>query len=717
MIAIVFFLSFQNCGKVRVDPIQYSSQSSGTVGMEIDMKPPTALKWNRRYIFIVDMSYSMVSGPCPFDVDVANSVHGFDGNYSDYDPNFPEDTNFNDSRFRVSDCSVDTTLPFGKMILDYKNPANPIGLPNHKTYKGSDYAGNRFTVLNEWISQMRNSQNSEFLQRTQILIIPTASGVAFNRLMAAFPVKNLSFLSLIDTKLDDEISYLKNIHETTRLAALKPPTERFLDDPELNKNKMGTSSYQFSMTNSFPMIDKEMEKLALAGELTQSSFKLIAFADQRVNPVQEQFAKALTQPAFAGCAECSTDLTDAWGVSTYSNLTDADLKLSLIQGLTKYYGGGLIETEFLHLTSNTPVYPLVFKSYNTSGQQIGSGSEYPQNQLQVIDFLNKKSIERNTTSQIIQMPTSSAPYRIANVNTGITTFKATNVFILNMNYKVDNNGAPHTDTDGDGVPDDIEVQRGLDPLNPRTNGYCLDSIIIEPTLKARCESLAKAGLCDPNLDSDGDGLNECDELTIGTDPFDFDTDGDGIPDLVEVLNGNNPLADDNKTDANADGLSDLINLSMGLGPLQKPQFINPLNLIKISLKFLTPGFIDDINIGKVRIDKLDLMIENFPLAKTMAVASQNKNINTYYMRNGSRGFDPVSSKIDPRQSLIRPIIRPNTNNLVALLRIVDPDEPQKVYWEVLHSEINVQQSQTNLGKINLSEFFQMKVVDRVRVEK
>ncbi len=715
LILLLFTFSFQNCGKINVDPIKFSSQS--TVGMELDMKPPTTQKWNRRYVFFIDMSYSMVSGPCPFDVDVSNSIHGFDQSYTDFDPNFPEDSNFNDSRYRVSDCSVDTSLPFGSMTLDYKNPANPVGLPNHKTYKGSDFAGNRFAVLNTWIGQMRNSHNPEFLERTQILIIPTASGAAFNRLLINYPLKNLAFLSLIDPKLDEGLIYLKNIHDTQKLAVITPPDQRFLDDPNLDKNKMGTSSYQYAMTNSFPLIDKEMEKLALSGELTQTSFKIIAFADQRVNPVQEQFTKALEPAVFSDCALCQTELQEAWGTSNYSNLVDADLKLSLIQGLTKYYGAGLVETEFLHLTNNSPIDPIVFKSVDTLTQQSRTGDEFPKNQINVIDYLHSKSIERNVSSQIILLPNATAPYRIANVNTGVTTFKITNVFLLNMNYKLDNNGNPHIDTDGDGVPDDLEILRGLDPMNPRSNGYCLDSINIEPTLKRRCEALAQARLCDPKLDSDGDGLNECDEMTIGTDPYDFDTDGDGIPDILEVLNGSNPLVDDNKTDSNSDGLSDMINFTMGLSPLQKPQYINPLNLIKISLKFLAPNFVNDANIGRVRVDRLDLGIDNFPMIKTMAAVPRILVPDNYYLRSGARGFNPSTSKVNSRQSLIRPILKPNTNNLVALLRIIDPDEPQKVYWEILDSEVSVLQAQTNLGKINISDFFQMKVVDRVRVDK
>ena len=37
----------------------------------------------------------------------------------------------------------------------------------------------------------------------------------------------------------------------------------------------------------------------------------------------------------------------------------------------------------------------------------------------------------------------------------------------------------------------------------------------------------------PEMDSDGDGLNDSYEMELGFDPFDFDSDGDGIPDGIE----------------------------------------------------------------------------------------------------------------------------------------------------------------------------------------
>jgi outer membrane protein OmpA-like peptidoglycan-associated protein len=100
------------------------------------------------------------------------------------------------------------------------------------------------------------------------------------------------------------------------------------------------------------------------------------------------------------------------------------------------------------------------------------------------------------------------------------------------------------DSDGDGIPDEEEVQLGTDPNNADTDGDGLsDSQEVNETDT------------DPlNEDTDGDGCNDGDEVNAyGTDPNNPDTDGDGINDCEEVNEHNtNPL----KADSDGDGLSD-----------------------------------------------------------------------------------------------------------------------------------------------------------------
>jgi hypothetical protein len=69
------------------------------------------------------------------------------------------------------------------------------------------------------------------------------------------------------------------------------------------------------------------------------------------------------------------------------------------------------------------------------------------------------------------------------------------------------------DTDGDGIPDDVELSFGLDPNNPD----------------------------DARDDPDQDGLTNLQEIALGTDLFVADTDGDGVSDGAEVAAGTDPL--------------------------------------------------------------------------------------------------------------------------------------------------------------------------------
>src|SRR6185369_15884384 len=57
---------------------------------------------------------------------------------------------------------------------------------------------------------------------------------------------------------------------------------------------------------------------------------------------------------------------------------------------------------------------------------------------------------------------------------------------------------------------------------------------------------------DTSADSDGDGLSDYTELTLGTNPKQADSDGDGLSDYTEQQLGTNPL---NK-DSDHDGLTD-----------------------------------------------------------------------------------------------------------------------------------------------------------------
>jgi hypothetical protein len=133
---------------------------------------------------------------------------------------------------------------------------------------------------------------------------------------------------------------------------------------------------------------------------------------------------------------------------------------------------------------------------------------------------------------------------------------------------------PVADSDGDGLTDEEEVTRGTNPLALDTDGDSLgDGIevrlaapdnLFDPLVPATFRECAT--LADPTADHDLDGLTDCEEAVLRTDPYLVDSDRDGIPDWVEVRLGGNPLVDDRLTDSDMDGIPNGEEVAGGLDP-------------------------------------------------------------------------------------------------------------------------------------------------------
>lgn len=116
-----------------------------------------------------------------------------------------------------------------------------------------------------------------------------------------------------------------------------------------------------------------------------------------------------------------------------------------------------------------------------------------------------------------------------------------------------------TDTDGDGLVDSLERTLGTAVGAKDTDGDGFSDFLEYRLRQSGFDPLnpndADCSLALDRLDKDGDFLLDCEERFLGTNPELFDTDGDGIPDLVEVRAGTNPVWADIELDMDFDGSS------------------------------------------------------------------------------------------------------------------------------------------------------------------
>ncbi len=141
----------------------------------------------------------------------------------------------------------------------------------------------------------------------------------------------------------------------------------------------------------------------------------------------------------------------------------------------------------------------------------------------------------------------------------------------NVNTVITGQGL-QVDSDGDGLSDAREFALGTNPLNPDTDGDGYSDFFevrhgppFNPLVAQTGRCAAHSPKC-PNgtlCDTDGDGLRDCEEAELGTDPELVDSDADGLPDGLEYRRGMDPTRDDTLEDLDFDGFTNLDELTNG----------------------------------------------------------------------------------------------------------------------------------------------------------
>jgi hypothetical protein len=120
--------------------------------------------------------------------------------------------------------------------------------------------------------------------------------------------------------------------------------------------------------------------------------------------------------------------------------------------------------------------------------------------------------------------------------------------------------SPAGDSDGDGIPDAVEIELGMDPNND----------------------------ADSDDDSDRDGLSNSQEIARGTNPNAFDTDGDFIGDGAELAAGTDPLDPDSADYAGAGLLAEL-----RVDPPSIRLSVNEILVVEVARQLRVTGILTD----------------------------------------------------------------------------------------------------------------------------
>lgn len=183
-------------------------------------------------------------------------------------------------------------------------------------------------------------------------------------------------------------------------------------------------------------------------------------------------------------------------------------------------------------------------------------------------------------------------------------YKLGMLYVYNRNLRVTGAGTFLADSDADGLADIAETPAGLN--NARSDGYCLDNI---KNVYQQCINVG----CNPHIDRDGDGLNQCEEVTVGTDDFEADTDDDDILDGSELLYSLNPAADDQTLYTNSDGYSNFEHFVRCYPPLVNLNNLPPEKIIDISTDLVKYRTETDNRGLQVTVPGYRIKVKNLPL--------------------------------------------------------------------------------------------------------
>ncbi|PIS09783.1 MAG: hypothetical protein COT73_12915 [Bdellovibrio sp. CG10_big_fil_rev_8_21_14_0_10_47_8] len=604
-----------------------------------DLYPPSIRQPLKKIVIFLDMSFSMLTANCENDVN---------------NPSEPDDP-----------------LP-GVVPVLATSPAGPCLTKNLAT--GRDPNGVRFDLILNWIKPFASDAQSRFL------IVPFTGGSVERKL----PV-NYSF-----------VSYSSAVSAIEKLRTLQNDDKKVFDNPAITPQSMGTSIPLNRLTSLTDTVYADMRRAKDQNELSATIYEVIYISDGVPSPTFAHYQTAFnlipfpTKTSFCpkectqDLAQCTLDrcktarleMADLWGEVKDNDFLENVRKWRFLNGLPNIYLEGQVRLHWVQI--NPSIIP---------AKELSSSNNFIQ--------AAKMSVPEAKYSE---MTTANPPYSLVEKQLQAERFLIRSLSVVNSNIRVNINGQIDVDSDGDGLFDSEEEKYGTDPLNPRSQGICLDSMSVQAAYKERCSAAAAQLGCDAQSDPDGDGLNDCEEKILGTNPRLVDSDGDGIPDGIEMVYGYNPIQSDEQVDVNGDGKVNVLNYLKGAPPYVLVDSVKSDWLVNLERTFLGYNTLPD---GQVA--SYDITLKSFPFGTPKTGVKMGK---MYY----SESHIP-EQEIPENMQVIASAQTADSNSIMIFMSVSSVENPNKIIW--LMKKVAVGEADHNVPvKLDLSSLVEMSRYDR-----
>ena len=672
----IFFIAmltftFQNCGNVKLNSIMDTNGSLGQVPPKPSfLKAPTADTTVFRAVFMLDMSFSMIGDVCTgSQVDMFNVVP--DRMYNDCSE--PSGVDYNVKRLKLARKWIEDTVQAIRSRPEY-NPNETLKI---MIVPFSGPGANAYLV----------GTDSKFSEALRFVDVNSAL-----LLLEKLEVVNNCYMTGSDCSVPESITTVQ-------------PGWTWAQGQ--SSGFMGTSVPLNGLKRIVDSLNLEMT--ALGPLKSRSRFEIVYLSDGVPKPRVDHMIKAAQivweysarqNSCISTCSDAYRDkilygnagnsCSSCFGILSSTTLMQNDvgcdpgdegcMRDAFTEGVDRFWGDAKdndLLTIFRQLNSVKNIFLVQNSSVQfrhsfvridaaeTSRKTIASDLNDNFNWIE----RSKKAFGNNFRYAVVT--TDELPFGLFPDIGSSDSYQLKHIVAVNLTSRVNTNGALEIDSDADGLFDSQETAAisNTNPQNARSNGYCLDSI----TFKMQgCVRVS----CDPQVDEDGDGLNECEEKTVGTSPLDFDTDDDGIPDGLEVIFGYNAMVNDRFKDNNFDGKSNYINFENGLVPMTQIEQVSSDYLSRVGVQYVGVKTIINSLGQRVQVAGYAIQLHSLPLLFPKVINSEMAMYKSLLKNPESRWPFTLSGSNHSA----------GHNYIYILAKVENAQNPKDFYW--VHKRID-----------------------------